>query len=108
MHQLQTAFENIVGKEEIARNEQFLLFPQHFLLNQIIVSPFVHTFDIISLFAAEFEEPKIGISGKGLKLREGIKLQCVRYWFGYFRLFIVATGCPSERRPQKTVSCYGG
>ena len=22
---------------------------------------------------------------------------------GYFRLFIVATGCPSERRPQKTV-----
>ena len=27
---------------------------------------------------------------------------------GYFRLFIVATGCPSERRPQKTVNCYGG
>ena len=25
----------------------------------------------------------------------------------YCRLFIVATGCPSERRPQKTVSCYG-
>ena len=25
----------------------------------------------------------------------------------YFRLFIVATGCPSERRPQKTLSCYG-
>ena len=62
-HQKQTAFENIVGKEEIARNEQFLLFPQSFLLNQIIVSPFVHTFDIISLLAAEFEEPKIGVSG---------------------------------------------
>ena len=31
------SFENIVGKEEIARNEQFLLFPQCFLLNQIIV-----------------------------------------------------------------------
>ena len=28
--------------------------------------------------------------------------------FGFFRLFIVATGCPSERCPQKTVSCYGG
>ena len=27
---------------------------------------------------------------------------------GYFRLFIVATGCPSEQRPKKTVSCYGG
>ena len=28
--------------------------------------------------------------------------------FDYFRLFIVATGCPSERRPQKMVSCYEG
>ena len=66
MHQQQSAFENIVGKEEIARNEQFLLIPQCFLLNLIIVSPFVCIFNIISLFAAEFEEPKIGISGKGL------------------------------------------
>ena len=32
--------ENVVGKGEIARNEQFLLFPQRFLLSQIIVSPF--------------------------------------------------------------------
>ena len=63
MHQQQTAFENIVGKEEIARNEQFLLFPQCFLLNQKIVSPYyyVNIFDIISFFAAELEEPKIGI-----------------------------------------------
>ena len=61
MHQQQTAFENIVGKEEIARNEQFLLFPQCFLLTQIYVPPFVHIFDIISLFAAELGEPKIGI-----------------------------------------------
>ena len=60
-HQQLTGFENIVGKEEIARNKQFLLFPQCFLLNQIIVSPFVHIFDIKSLFAAELEEPKIGI-----------------------------------------------
>ena len=29
-HQQQTAFENIVGIEEIARKEQFLLFPQCF------------------------------------------------------------------------------
>ena len=60
-HLQQTAFENIVGKAEIARNEQFLLFPQCFLLNQKIVSPYVNTFDIISLFAAEFEEPKVGM-----------------------------------------------
>ena len=26
----------------------------------------------------------------------------------YCRLFIVATGYPSERRPRQTVSCYGG
>ena len=68
MHQQQTAFENIVGKGEIALNKQFLIFPQCFLLNQIIESPFVHIFDIISSFAAELEEPKIGISGNGLTL----------------------------------------
>ena len=55
-------------KGEIARNEQFLLFLQCFLLNQIIVSPFVHIFYIMSLFAAELEEPKFGILGKGLSV----------------------------------------
>ena len=59
-------YQNIAGNEKIAHNEQFLLFPQCFLLSQVIVSPFVHIFDIISLFAAEMKEPKIGISGKGL------------------------------------------
>ena len=66
MHQQQKVFENIVGKGEIARNKQFLIFPQCFLLNQIILSSFVHIFDFISLSDAEFEEPKIGISSKGL------------------------------------------
>ena len=61
MHQQQTAFKNIVQKEEIARTEQFLLFQQCFLLNQVIVSPFIHIFDILFSFAAESEEPKIGI-----------------------------------------------
>ena len=60
MHQHQTAFENIVGKEEIAGNEQFLLFPQYFLLNQKFVSSFVNINEMISLFV-EFEEPKIGM-----------------------------------------------
>ena len=68
MHQQQTGFENIVGKGEIARNKQFFLFLQCFLLNQIIVSPFVHIFDTISIFAARLEKPKLGINlGKGLK-----------------------------------------
>ena len=67
MHEQLTAFENIVGKEEMAPNEECLLFPQCFLINQKIVSPFVNIFDIISLFAAELEEPKIGMSSEGLK-----------------------------------------
>ena len=71
MDQQQTAFENIVGKGEIARYEQFLLFPQCFQLNQITVSPFFHIFDITSLFAVELEEPKIGLSGKGLNFKAG-------------------------------------
>ena len=61
MHQHYTAFEKIVGKGELACNEQFLLYPQCFLLNQIIVFPCVHIFDIISLFAAELEDPKLGM-----------------------------------------------
>ena len=64
--QQRTAFENIVGKGGIARNEQFLLFPQCFQLKQITVSPFAHTIAIMSLFAAELEEPKIGLWGKEL------------------------------------------
>ena len=67
MHQQQRALESIMGKEEIADNEQFLLFPQCFLLDQKIVSPFVNIYDT-SLFAAELEEPKIGMWGKGLRL----------------------------------------
>ena len=74
MHQQQTAFENIVGKGEIAHKKQFLLFPQCFLPDKIIVSPFVHIFDIVSLFGAEFEKPKIGISGKGLQF-----ISCIKY-----------------------------
>ena len=59
------SFENNLGKEEIARNEQFLLFPKCFLLNQKIVSLFVYNYDIISLFAAELEEAKINMWIKG-------------------------------------------
>ena len=59
---LKTSWE----KKKIARNKQFLLFPQCFLRNQKIVSSFVNIFDITSLFAAELEDPKIGISGNGL------------------------------------------
>ena len=54
-------FENILGKGENAGKRAISPLPQHFLLNQVIVTPFVHIFVIISLFAADLEEPKIGI-----------------------------------------------
>ena len=57
-----------MGKGEIARNKQFLLSPQCFMISQIIVFPFVHIFDLIILFTAELEEPKIDIRGEGLTL----------------------------------------
>ena len=60
MHQQQTAFENIMGKEEIALNEQsckqFLLFPQCFLLKSENCTPICQY-----LFAAELEEAKISM-----------------------------------------------
>ena len=52
MHQQLTAFENIVGKEETARKDQFLLFPT-VLVNQIILPHLSIFFDIVFLFAAE-------------------------------------------------------
>ena len=72
MHQQQTAFENIVGKKEIAPNKQFLLLPHCFLLNQIIASLLVHIYDIISLFVAKLKWPIFGIRGKGLKEVDGV------------------------------------
>ena len=63
-HQQQT-FEKIVGKGEIACYEQFLLLQQCFLPNQITVSPFVHIFDIVSLFGAEFEKLELAYQVKG-------------------------------------------
>ena len=56
--QLSDLIENIAEKEEITRNERFLLFPQCFL-NQKIVLVFINIFDIVSLFSAELEERKI-------------------------------------------------
>ena len=61
MHQQQTAFENFVGKEEIARNEQFHLFPQCFLLIQKIVPHLAIYLTSYFYFVARLEEPKIGI-----------------------------------------------
>ena len=58
--------KKIVGEGEIARNEQFLLFPQCFQLSQKIISPFVYIFDITSSFAAELEDPQNSHIWQGL------------------------------------------
>ena len=47
-------------KEKLLITSNFY-FSHCFLHNLIIVPPFVHIFDIISLFADELEDPKIGI-----------------------------------------------
>ena len=49
------SFENAVEKEEIARNEQFLLFPQCFLP---ILRTFYHFHQILNLFCTLFWKPK--------------------------------------------------
>ena len=99
-----------MGKREIARNEQFLLYLQCFLLKQIIVSPFVHMFDIISLFAAELKEPKIGISGKGLIAihyvlkSSGDVIQC-RKVIGFLELSIVIVKLSKVLHMSSIVEC---
>ena len=50
----------------LREKKKFLLFPSMFS-TQIIVSPSVNIFDIISFFAAYLEEPKIGIWGRRWK-----------------------------------------
>ena len=61
--------------------------------------PFVHIYDIISLFAAESEEPQIGISGKELietSLRRA-QLKCFSHrtkkYFARLILFILCQHC---------------
>ena len=73
-HQQQKALKTLWKKKWESGNQQFLLFPQRFLLDQKIVSPFVNIFDIIFLFAAEVEKPKIGIRGKGLIFSKSYKI----------------------------------
>ena len=69
-YQQQTAFENIVGKGEIARYEEFLLFPKMFSTNSdncFTICP--HFWHHIFIYCW-IETPKIGISDKGLNAAE--------------------------------------
>ena len=64
-HQQQTSFENIVGKEEIACNKQFLLFPQHFLLSQIIVPHLLIFLTSYFYLLLNWKSPKLTYGVKG-------------------------------------------
>ena len=50
-------FENTVGKGEIARNEQFLLFPQCFLLLENVL-PFPSNLELLTANSSSLEGPK--------------------------------------------------
>ena len=49
--------------------------------------------------AATVLESDIIVTNGYLNIIDKVKLMI--YSFDYFRLFIIATGCPSERRPQE-------
>ena len=63
----QQLLKTLWEKDKLLVRSNFSFFPQCLLLNQITVSPFVHIFYIISLFAAELEDLKTGIWDKGLR-----------------------------------------
>ena len=65
MHQQQTIFANIVGKEEIARKEQFLLFPQCFLLNQKIYPHLSIVLTSCFNLLLNWKSPKLAYQVKG-------------------------------------------
>ena len=65
MHRQQTAFENIEGKEEIARNEQFLFFHNVFYSNRKLypcLSIFITSYLYLLL---NWRSPKLACEVKG-------------------------------------------
>ena len=56
--------KTLLEKEKLLLTSNFSFSNIVFPLNLTIVSPFVHIFNIISLFAAEFGELKIGLRGE--------------------------------------------
>ena len=64
------SFENTVGKGEIARNDQFLLFPQCFLPVLKNFQLFSSNLRLSSANSFSLEESKILSSGNGLKVVE--------------------------------------
>ena len=59
------SYENTVGTGEIAHNEQFLLFPQHFPIRFENFLPFSSSSKLSSGNSLSLEESKICHLGKG-------------------------------------------
>ena len=78
----QTAFKNIVEKEEIAHNEKFLLFPQCFLLDQIILphSSIFLTSYFYLLLNWNFKCPKLPLSTFSVTSQWQFTYSCIS-WF---------------------------
>ena len=59
------SFENTVGKGEIARNEQFLLFPQCFFTHSENCLPFSSNMKLLSADSLSLKDSRICRCGKG-------------------------------------------
>ena len=67
-------FESIVEKEEIARNEQFLLFPQCFLSFLRTFPPYQSNLKLSSANSFSLEESTILSYGKGLIVKNDTRI----------------------------------
>ena len=72
------------GKGEIARDEQFLLFPHCFLRKKIIVSPFVHNSYLYLLLNLKSLKLAYGVKGK-----ERLYNVCLCRWFNIYLAFVI-------------------
>ena len=73
MHPQQTTFENIVTKEGIAQNEQFLLLPQCFQLF-LIITLIYGDFSCFCLYISNVVYCKFIVCEKGLKIEHPLVL----------------------------------
>ena len=76
-------------------------FPTMFLIKQIIVSPFVHLFAVISLFSTKLEKPKIGISGKDFKSKTVIETVIQRIYLFIFLVCFSHLPLLEKKRQEK-------
>ena len=75
-----------MGKEEIARNEQCLFFPQCFLLNQIIIPHLVIFLTPYLYLLMNWKSLKLAYQVKGLKQVDFQKVNFKSFFFFFLNL----------------------